>query len=879
MSETAVYSRFEEILSRIRQPARLIGEESGAGPGFTGRPEELRVVLGFPDTYEIGISNQALQILYHLALQTDGVGVERTYLPWTDAIAEMRSEGIPLLTLETWSPVGEADLLGLTLQHEFNYSNVLELLDLAGIPLHARDRTEEHPIVLAGGPAVADFLPVSRFLDAVAVGDGEVLLPEILQVLGENKKGGGARAEAKRRLALVDGVYVPGLSTTVTRRVLSRLEGAPYPRSCLVPLTAGVHDRAWVEIMRGCTRGCRFCQAGMWYRPVRERSPVEIMAMAGTQLASSGHQELALASLSTTDYTRLDDLLAETVRSHPEVRVSLPSLRVDSAAVRLAHLASPTGPSLTLAPEAGSRRMWDVINKNVTEADVLAAAEEALRSGRTTLKLYFMIGLPLETDEDVNEIAALCLRVRDLGRRVLGARASRLQLNVSVNNFVPKPFTPFQWVGMADRDTLTRRQDLLRSRLRKPGVKLTLHGVDKSYLEAALARGGEEMGGVIEEAWRRGARFDSWTEQFRGDAWAEALASAGTSAERLATTRIPADAPLPWDVIEGVVDRDFLWDEWERASVGAVTGDCRWESCTVCGACPEPPANDLAAPSLQAEKVSGEDWAPAECSPAPSRAPVVHGPRQRYVLTFSVTGRGRFIGHLDRVEIFRRAVRRAGARLALSQGMRPKPLLSLAFPLAVGVEGLQELCEFELAEPPPLPFFERLGAALPGHIHLLSLAPYEARRSLSARVIGAVYEARVRVLPPGRGARPEPAAPPVVGAGPGVGAPPVVGAPPLAGTGPGVGLLLVEAAGRFEQAPTLVLEEKREGRVRNIDVKAFVDRLRVEPGEEGVHTLAFRAAVTPSGTARPERVVQAMSALTGLEFGIVRITRTQIELV
>ncbi len=258
---------------------------------------------------------------------------------------------------------------------------------------------------------------------------------------------------------------------------------------------------------------------------------------------------------------------------------------MDSAAVRLAHLVSPTGPSLTLAPEAGSQRMRDIINKNVSEADVLAAAEEAFRSGRTTLKLYFMIGLPLETDADVVAIADLCLRVRDLGRRMLGSRAGRLQLNVSVNNFVPKPFTPFQWAGMADRGTLRRRQDMLRSRLRKPGVRLALHDVEKSYLEAALARGGEEMGGVIEEAWRRGARFDSWTEQFRGEAWREALASAGTSAEELATATIPRDLPLPWDVILGVVERDFLWAEWERALSGESTADCRWGGCSDCGVC------------------------------------------------------------------------------------------------------------------------------------------------------------------------------------------------------------------------------------------------------------------------------------------------------
>jgi radical SAM family uncharacterized protein/radical SAM-linked protein len=855
LSQTAVQLRFESILSRIQQPARLAGNETGAGPGFSGRTDELRVVLGFPDVYEIGISNQAIQILYHLAARVRGVAVERTYLPWVDAIAEMRRDAVPLLTLETWSPVAEADLLGLTLQHEFNYTNVLELLDLAGVPLQASVRTEDHPLVIGGGPATADFFPLSRFLDAVAVGDGEELFPEILAVMVKAKKEGVPRAETKRRLSLVAGVYVPGLSDTVTRRVLPRLQGAPYPEACLVPLTAGVHDRAWVEIMRGCTRGCRFCQAGMWYRPARERSPGEVATMAGAQLAASGHQELAFASLSTTDYSCLEQLLAETVRVHPELRVSLPSLRVDSAAVRLAHLVSPTGPSLTLAPEAGSQRMRDVINKNVSEADVLAAAEEAFRSGRTTLKLYFMIGLPLETDADAVAIADLCLRVRDLGRRMLGSRSGRLQLNVSVNNFVPKPFTPFQWAGMADRGTLRRRQDLLRSRLRRAGVRLALHDVEKSYLEAALARGGEEMGGVIEEAWRHGARFDSWTEQFRGEAWREALASVGTSAEELATATIPRDLPLPWDAILGVVERDFLCAEWERALSGESTADCRWGGCSDCGVCVPPLGNDLAARFAGAPAPTVDAGGTGAAGNPSSQVPSANAPslghasrRRRFVLTFSVTGRGRFIGHLDRVEILRRAVRRAGGRLALSAGMRPKPLLSLALPLAVGVEGQRELCEFELAEEPAPTFFARLAAALPADMLLLGLEPYEAPRSLPARVTAAAYEVRVRLSPHG------------------------------SATGQGSDRQLVEAANRFADAPELIVEEEREGRVRRIDVKTYVDRVGVEIGDGDVHTLSFEAEVTPTGTARPERVVRALSALAGQELEINGITRTRIEL-
>jgi radical SAM-linked protein len=798
------------------------------------------------------------------------VAVERAYLPWVDAIAAMRDAHVPLLTLETWTPVAEAHLLGITLQHELHYTNLLEMLDLAGVPTLSSSRAEDHPLVLVGGPACANFAPFSRFVDAVAVGDGEELFPEILTEVVHARREGTSRDEVKRRLSRIEGVYVPGTSLRVRRRVLPRLAAAPYPESCLVPLVAGVHDRAWVEVMRGCTRGCRFCQAGMWYRPVRERPAEEVLALAAGELAATGHQELAFASLSTTDYSCLQEVLSGVAATHPEVSLSLPSLRVDTASVRLAWLASPGGASLTLAPEAGSQRMRDIINKNVTEDDVIGATEEAVRSGRTTLKLYFMIGLPWETDEDVVAIADLCLRVREAGRRVLGAKAGRLQLNVSVNTFVPKPFTPFQWTAMADRGILPHRQALLRSRLRRPGIRLALSDPTKSYLEAALARGDEKTAEVIEAAWRRGARFDSWTEQFRADAWATAFAEAGTSAEAEATTPLGREHPLPWDRIEGVPSGGFLWGEWEKAQRGETSGDCRWDGCDDCGACADPPGNDLAPAS--ALEPSGGDTAgtspPVEVDAepdgeTPATAPL-RGPTRRYVARFSVTGRGRFLGHLDRVEAFRRAVRRAGGRLALSGGMRPKPLLSLALPLGVGIEGLEELSEFELAQEPEEGFEARLAQALPGHMKLRDVVRHEGGRRLGTRVAGATYRVAFTVVP-------KDGEPRGSGAGP-------------AGreAGPAQREALAEGVRRIEEAGEWIVEDVRADRVRSIELRQFLQELRLslspDPDPGGVSTLVFTTAITPTGTARPDLVLKALGQACGLTLAATAISRTRIHL-
>lgn len=595
--------RLDAILPKVAKPARYSGGEWNS-VRKDWASSDVRVALAYPDIYEIGASHLGLQILYELLNARDDVLAERVYAPWVDMEGLLRGTGLPLFALESRRPIAAFDILGFTLPYELTFSNILNMLALAGLPIEAAERSDAQPLVIAGGSCACNPEPLADFIDLFLIGDAEEAIHELLDALrdsGWRARSGSStsrrqREDFLRHAANIPGLYVPSLygvsygasgavaqalGSGVPRRVLKRFVSAlPFaPVRPVVPYLEAVHDRASLEIMRGCARGCRFCQAGVIYRSVRERPVAEALAAAEQLLENTGYEELGLVSLSSADHSQIGELVHELGRRYPQVNISLPSLRVDAFSVDLAKAIHRRKTGFTFAPEAGSQRMRDIINKHVSEDDAIGAAEAAFSQGWTLIKLYFMIGLPGETIEDVAGIGGLVRQMLAIGRRYHGHRA---QINVSVNTFNPKPHTPFQWVAQEGEASLREKQELLRRQLR--GTKLRWSDNRASFMESALARGDRRLGRVIENAWRLGARFDAWSEHFQYDRWQQAFAAADSDPSYYTHRTRSAEEGLPWDHIDLGVSKAYLKSEFARSALGQFTPDCHvHDQCSACG--------------------------------------------------------------------------------------------------------------------------------------------------------------------------------------------------------------------------------------------------------------------------------------------------------
>ena len=605
-----LFDRLEPLLADVEHPARYLDHEWGACEEQDG-PFHLCMV--YADVYEVGQPNLGVAILYNTINDQPGMSCERCFLPWKDLSAKMRDVGLPLLSLEGAAPLASFDAIGFTLAHELIATNVLETLDLAGIAISSADRDEDDPIILAGGPSAWNCEPLAAVFDAVLLGDGEESIVDVCACIRDARSEGVSRADILRRLARVPGTYVPSLydvviddtSTrwgyavprpeedapeVVLKRAIGDLSKTPAVAQKIVPYMGIVQDRLSLEVLRGCARGCRFCQAGMTYRPVRERPADQVVGCGVEALLASGHNEISLSSLSTTDHSQCEEILTgfNEAIADKGVRVSIPSQRLDSFGVDMAAaVAGGRRGGLTFAPEAGTQRLRDVINKNVLEEDLERAARNAYEAGWRRMKLYFMMGLPTETDEDVIGIARLAERVLEIGREVVGkGRKSGVSVSISVAVLVPKAYTPFQWAAQLDPDEVRRRQQLLLHEVGDRAIRVSYHDADVSLVEGVLSKMGRGGFDLVRAAWEKGCRFDAWTSEFRFDLWCEAARECGIDLVETACEEFPLAARLPWDHTSPGVSKGYLQREWLRAVEGVTTPDCTRSSCTGCGVCP-----------------------------------------------------------------------------------------------------------------------------------------------------------------------------------------------------------------------------------------------------------------------------------------------------
>jgi len=839
-----LWEQVERFLPLVSKPGRYLGNEWHT---VRKRPEdvELQVALAFPDAYDVGGNYLGFAILYHLINRRDDALAERVFAPWPDMEEEMRRRGIPLFSLESKRPVREFDIVGFTLPYELTYTNILNMLDLAGIPLLSEERGEGDPLILAGGAGAYNPEPLAPCLDAVVVGDGEDAIGEILDLWKELKRSGVPRRERLRALARVPGVYVPslyevryedgrfsgispkedGVPEVVEARWV-RLRPEHYPASPVVPLVDIAYDHIPVELMRGCTRGCRFCSAGMTYRPVRERPVAEVLEDIKRWVGATGWEEISLLSLSTSDYGGLYPLLerANEFLVPQRVALSLPSLRPDSFTEELAEAASQVRRAgITFAPEAGTQRLRNVINKDIEDEDLLRAVRIAYGKGWTTVKLYFMLGLPTEEWKDVEGIVQLVRRCAYVARE----HGRNRKLHVSISPFSPKPHTPFQWEGMEDTASLRRKLSYLQRRLRRvPNVVLKWRRPEVTLLETALARGDRRLWQVIRGAWERGAKFDEWGEFFDFHRWAEAFEDAGIDLHMEVGPR-DLEAPLPWDHIRPWVEKEFLRREREKAFSGEITPDCRSGVCVGCGREVCPPGLLLkpnAGPSEETKEATRYGRRP--------RRSFASEPIARSLLRvrYAKEGVARFLGHLDTVRTFERVVRRAKVPVAYSQGFHPRPRLSFGPPLPLGMESTAEYIDIHLAEPYPRDIVVALNRTLPEGFRALEARPMFGKTpSLNSVISLATY--RVEFEEP---------------------------------------LELEELAARFMEQERVLVQRSAKGKERTVDIRPGVRAL----SPDGNRALEMWLSTTGEHSPRPYEVLEVLLGWPEERVRLLRVVRT-----
>jgi radical SAM family uncharacterized protein/radical SAM-linked protein len=811
----------QDLLPSVQMPSRYLGTEinrTQKDPSTVA----LNVALGFPDLYEIGSSHFGIQILYHILNQRTDIIAERVFAPDRDFEALLRRRNIPLMSLENQRPLKQFDLIGISLLYELNYTNVLNMLDLAGLHLYADQRGEDDPFVIAGGPCVCNPEPMAEFFDAMVFGDAEQLIVELADQWLQWKKSGEKKIDLLGRWSRLEGVYIPrffkpvydshgfqrlraeeNVPTLVKRRVVSDLDGAPFPDRPVIPFGRPVHDRLRLEISRGCSRGCRFCQAGMIYRPVRERNPATLLEMARKGLAATGYEDMSLLSLSTGDYHCLGPLMETLMQrcKRDHVAISLPSLRAGVLTPRLMELIrSVRKTGFTIAPEAGSQRLRDVINKNISYEDVAQTVEDAFAMGWRLIKLYFMIGLPTETDDDLDAIVAM---VRKL-LRIKRPNGHKGHINVSVTTFIPKSHTPFQWAEQISLEASKAKIARLKSAFdTMRTVRFKWQDPGMSLIEGILARGDRRTSEALVNAWKNGCVFDGWTDHFDLSRWMDALTQARIPLEFFTSRERILDEPLPWDHMDSRVDRGFLGDQWASAQVGGQVADCRHGECHACGVCDfqqrRPRVYESCAHALQVDQNQ------------PDREFLT------YELTYAKVDAARFFGHLEMARHFGRAVRRAGIEIKYSGGYHPMPKISFDNPLPLGVESESEIMRMTVAaNSGGAELIDKINPFLPSGLQILT-----CRLKTPGRSIHANEQDRYRVEL----------------------------------SGPGLDPLRVDAfnnSGRWDYTRI-----RHNGRAQHLDLKTAVVRLTIL--DEKTIDLVIRADCKPK--ARPADILQSVFKL------------------